>query len=70
MGKQQAQNRGNQSVAVETMDVKAPFPDIHDVATRIFLKTYMDTAKTPEYLSEKAYEAAEAFCEFARSRYA
>ena len=52
----------------KTMDVKAPLPDVHQVATQIFIKTYMDAAKTPEYLAEKAYEAAEQFCEFARNR--
>ena len=54
---------------MQTMDVKAPLPDVHHVALEIFVKSYMDTAgKTIEHLAGKSYEAAEVFCEVARNR--
>ena len=46
-----------------------PVSRLDDLAARIFVKTYMDTAgKTPDYLAKAAYNAAEAFIRHGESR--
>lgn len=42
---------------------------VDDIASQLFCKLYLDNSgRTPEHIAARAYEAAEAFVEYSKTR--